>query len=43
LTASRLALPVPSTQSLATAAGRIHPLWNDPRSGRLEIFTASLR
>jgi hypothetical protein len=29
-------------QGLATAAGRIHPFWNDPRSGRLEIFTASL-
>jgi hypothetical protein len=29
-------------QGLASAAGRIHPFWNDPRSGRLEIFTASL-
>jgi hypothetical protein len=30
-------------QGLAAAAGRIHPFWNDPRTGRLEIFTASLR
>jgi hypothetical protein len=30
-------------QGLANAAGRIHPFWNDPRSGRLEIFTASLQ
>jgi len=29
-------------QGLASAAGRIHPFWNDPRTGRLEIFTASL-
>jgi hypothetical protein len=29
-------------QGLANAAGRIHPFWNDPRTGRLEIFTASL-
>ncbi len=29
-------------QGLASAAGRIHPFWNDPRSGRMEIFTASL-
>jgi hypothetical protein len=27
-------------QGLASAAGRAHPFWNDPRSGRLEIFTA---
>jgi hypothetical protein len=26
-------------QGLASALGRIHPFWNDPRSGRLEIFT----
>jgi hypothetical protein len=30
-------------QGLASAAGRIHAFWNDPRSGRLEIFTASRR
>jgi hypothetical protein len=30
-------------QGLASAAGAIHPFWNDPRTGRLEIFTASLR
>jgi hypothetical protein len=30
-------------QGLASAAGRIHPFWNDPRSGALELFTASLR
>jgi hypothetical protein len=29
-------------QGLASAAGRIHPFWNDPRSGRLELFTTSL-
>jgi hypothetical protein len=29
-------------QGLVSAAGRIHPLWNDPRTGRLEIFTTSL-
>ena len=30
-------------QGLVSAADRIHPFWNDPRSERLEIFTASLR
>ena len=30
-------------QGLASAAGRVHPFWNDPRSGRLEILTTSLR
>ena len=29
-------------QGLASTAGRIHAFWNDPRSGRLEIFTTSL-
>jgi hypothetical protein len=29
-------------QGLASAAGRIHPFWNDPRTGRLELFTTSL-
>ena len=29
-------------QGLASAAGRVHPFWNDPRTGRLELFTASL-
>jgi hypothetical protein len=29
-------------QGLASAGGKAHPFWNDPRSGRLEIFTASL-
>jgi hypothetical protein len=27
-------------QGLASAAGSAHPFWNDPRGGRLEIFTA---
>jgi hypothetical protein len=26
-------------QGLASAAGIVHPFWNDPRTGRLEIFT----
>jgi hypothetical protein len=30
-------------QGLASAAGRVHPFWNDPRTGRLELVTASLR
>jgi hypothetical protein len=30
-------------QGLAAMGGVIHPLWNDTRTGRLEIFTASLR
>ena len=30
-------------QGLASAAGRIHPFWNDPRAGRLELYTTSLR
>ena len=29
-------------QGLAAAAGRLHPFWNDPRTGRLEIFTAAV-
>jgi hypothetical protein len=27
---------------LASAAGSVHPFWNDPRTGRLEIFTTSM-
>jgi hypothetical protein len=30
-------------QGLVSAGGTAHPFWNDPRTGRLEIFTASLR
>ena len=29
-------------QGLASAVGRVHPFWNDPRTGRLELFTTSL-
>jgi hypothetical protein len=29
-------------QGLAAAGGTIWPLWNDPRSGRLEIFTQAV-
>jgi hypothetical protein len=29
-------------QGLANAAGRIHPFWNDPRTGQLELYTTSL-
>jgi hypothetical protein len=29
-------------QALALAPDRIHPLWNDPRTGALQLYTASL-
>ena len=30
-------------QGLASVAGTIYPFWNDPRTGRLEIFTEPMR
>jgi hypothetical protein len=29
-------------QGLAAASGRFHPLWNDTRTGHLELFTATI-
>lgn len=29
-------------QALAATSGAFHPLWNDPRTGQLELFTASV-
>lgn len=30
-------------QGLASVPGALHPLWNDTRTGRLELFTATVR
>jgi len=30
-------------QALAATAGAFHPLWNDTRTGRLQLFTAAVR
>jgi hypothetical protein len=30
-------------QALATTPGAFHPLWNDIRTGKLELFTAAVR
>lgn len=30
-------------QGLVVTHGRVHPFWNDTRTGRLELFTATLR
>ena len=29
-------------QALATTPGAFHPLWNDTRTGQLELFTAAV-
>jgi hypothetical protein len=30
-------------QALATTPGAFHPLWNDTRTGRLQLYTAAVR
>jgi hypothetical protein len=30
-------------QGLASTPGAFHPFWNDTRTGRLELFTATVR
>jgi hypothetical protein len=30
-------------QALAATPGAFHPLWNDTRTGQLELFTAAIR
>jgi hypothetical protein len=32
-----------SYQALATTPGAFHPLWNDTRTGRMQLFTAAVR